>query len=541
MLVGQSAAIALIIAVAGWLLVRKSASRQRASRVRARHPAAARRRGRVPCRCRRCLPASSPACSGTPPAGPRATGLNATCGTCSTRSWCCSSSLPARTWGRGRGWPCWFRSTCSSGSRGKWRAAGLPARIATDDRPIRVGLYLVSPGMIAVALALNVLQAGGTDRAGLLLATVVDRIARVGADFAPGPSRVRQTRDARAGGCARRRRGRVGAAHRRRSTTIRAASRWRWGSRWSWRSVTGDILRRFQLPRLTGLSAVRAARRPVPRQPHHRADGPAAPGDQRHRDDADCAHRRADAEPRAARPARWPSIARLTLTTLAVAMVGLFVVVWLAWPWLPVAAGRHRPRTSWRWSLLLVIIVVSFSPTMTAAVIAETGARGRLSDLVLAMVVLADLVLLVLFSVAMQFARVGPRRRVGRERQRAGAARLGNRRRGRVRQPGRRALRAVPALRRPRSHARPHRGVRAAEPGRRDAGVRAAARGDGRRAGDREPRRRAGRRAEGRASSAARCRCSWSSSSRSARRCGSTRSRRSAWSSRSRWPLPAWR
>ena len=41
---------------------------------------------------------------------------------------------------------------------------------------------------------------------------------------------------------------------------------------------------------------------------------------------------------------------------------------------------------------LLVVIVVSFSPTMTAAVITDTGARGRLSETVLAMVVLADLV-----------------------------------------------------------------------------------------------------------------------------------------------------
>jgi trehalose 6-phosphate synthase len=43
---------------------------------------------------------------------------------------------------------------------------------------------------------------------------------------------------------------------------------------------------------------------------------------------------------------------------------------------------------------------------MTAAVIAETGARGRLSDLVLAMVVLADVVLLLLFSIAMQLAHL---------------------------------------------------------------------------------------------------------------------------------------
>jgi Kef-type K+ transport system membrane component KefB len=55
---------------------------------------------------------------------------------------------------------------------------------------------------------------------------------------------------------------------------------------------------------------------------------------------------------------------------------------------------------------LVVVIVVSFSPTMTAAVVADSGARGRLSDTVLAVVVLADLAMLVLFSVSMLLARV---------------------------------------------------------------------------------------------------------------------------------------
>ena len=102
---------------------------------------------------------------------------------------------------------------------------------------------------------------------------------------------------------------------------------------------------------------------------------------------------------------------------------------------------------------LLVVIVVSFSPTMTAAVISETGARGRLSELVLAIVVVADLVALVLFSLAMQFARVALGDRHRRRRERAGAAGVGNRRRGRLWRAGRRAVRALPALRRPRSHA----------------------------------------------------------------------------------------
>ncbi len=80
-------------------------------------------------------------------------------------------------------------------------------------------------------------------------------------------------------------------------------------------------------------------------------------------------------------------------------------LAWLAWPWLPIApdaVGLQRLVML----QMLVVMVVSFSPTMTAAVVADSGARGRLSDTVLAMVVLADLIILVLFSVSMQLARV---------------------------------------------------------------------------------------------------------------------------------------
>ena len=101
---------------------------------------------------------------------------------------------------------------------------------------------------------------------------------------------------------------------------------------------------------------------------------------------------------------RLAGTARVIATLLGVAMIGLLAVVWLAWPWLPIA-----PDTTGMAKLAMVatfiIIVISFSPTMTAAVISETGARGRLTDLVLAIVVIADLVVLVLFSLALQFAR----------------------------------------------------------------------------------------------------------------------------------------
>ena len=94
-----------------------------------------------------------------------------------------------------------------------------------------------------------------------------------------------------------------------------------------------------------------------------------------------------------------------TVTTLIVAMLGLIAFAWIAWPWLglaPEATGVQRLAMI----LPLVTIIISFSPTMTAAVTAETGARGRLSELVLTMVLVADLVLLVLFSLSMQVARV---------------------------------------------------------------------------------------------------------------------------------------
>jgi trehalose-6-phosphate synthase/Kef-type K+ transport system membrane component KefB len=102
---------------------------------------------------------------------------------------------------------------------------------------------------------------------------------------------------------------------------------------------------------------------------------------------------------------RTAGITRLISATLAVAMAGLFAVVWIAWSWLPIAPGATG-IAKLAIVALFVIIVISFSPTMTAAVISETGARGGLSDLVLAIVVVGDLVALVLFSLAMQLARV---------------------------------------------------------------------------------------------------------------------------------------
>jgi Kef-type K+ transport system membrane component KefB len=50
-------------------------------------------------------------------------------------------------------------------------------------------------------------------------------------------------------------------------------------------------------------------------------------------------------------------------------------------------------------------LIASFSPTVTIAVLAELRARGPFSELTVALVVAADLALIVLFALTMQFAR----------------------------------------------------------------------------------------------------------------------------------------
>jgi trehalose-6-phosphate synthase/Kef-type K+ transport system membrane component KefB len=102
---------------------------------------------------------------------------------------------------------------------------------------------------------------------------------------------------------------------------------------------------------------------------------------------------------------RLADIGRLTATILGVAMAGAVAVVWVAWPWLPIAPDASG-WARFAMVILLTIILISFSPTMTAAVTTETAARSRLSETVLAVVVLADIAALILFSVSTQFARV---------------------------------------------------------------------------------------------------------------------------------------
>ena len=101
---------------------------------------------------------------------------------------------------------------------------------------------------------------------------------------------------------------------------------------------------------------------------------------------------------------RLSAMLRLGTLTLVVMYGVLLPLLYLVWPWLPIypeATGVARLTLS----ALLTTVIVSFSPTVTIAVIADTRARGPLSELVLAVVVIADLVLIVLFTLSMQLVR----------------------------------------------------------------------------------------------------------------------------------------
>ena len=98
--------------------------------------------------------------------------------------------------------------------------------------------------------------------------------------------------------------------------------------------------------------------------------------------------------------------AMLTMGGVMIALmwVSLTVLFFLAWPWLPIApevAGLPRLALA----MLVATVTVSFSPTVSIAVITESRARGPLSELVLALVVLADLMLILLFTLSMEGVR----------------------------------------------------------------------------------------------------------------------------------------
>lgn len=101
---------------------------------------------------------------------------------------------------------------------------------------------------------------------------------------------------------------------------------------------------------------------------------------------------------------RMRAVAALGGTTIAAIYTGLLCALWIAWPWLGIApdlTGLQRFAAV----ALLTTLVASFSPTVTIALVAESRAAGPLTELTLAVVILADLILILVFTLVMQLVR----------------------------------------------------------------------------------------------------------------------------------------
>ncbi len=101
---------------------------------------------------------------------------------------------------------------------------------------------------------------------------------------------------------------------------------------------------------------------------------------------------------------RLASIATLGAVILITMYVVLFAAFWLAWPWLPIAPDAP-PALRAALAFLLTAVVASFSPTVTIAVVAESRSAGIYTETSLAVVILADLLLILMFTVAMEIVR----------------------------------------------------------------------------------------------------------------------------------------
>ena len=101
---------------------------------------------------------------------------------------------------------------------------------------------------------------------------------------------------------------------------------------------------------------------------------------------------------------RMRSMLRLGGISMLGLYVGLFAAFWVLWGWL----GFDSTFTTLQKTAIIAIlttVIASYSPTVTIALITESRASGPLSEMTLAVVILADLFLILAFTLVMQFVR----------------------------------------------------------------------------------------------------------------------------------------
>lgn len=101
---------------------------------------------------------------------------------------------------------------------------------------------------------------------------------------------------------------------------------------------------------------------------------------------------------------RLAAITKFSAVTSTVALALLTLPAWAAWSWVD-QAGDLSALARLAPAALLAVVLASASPLMTMAIIAEDRARGPVSEFVLTTSVVVDLVLILVFTAAMQIAR----------------------------------------------------------------------------------------------------------------------------------------
>jgi Kef-type K+ transport system membrane component KefB len=102
---------------------------------------------------------------------------------------------------------------------------------------------------------------------------------------------------------------------------------------------------------------------------------------------------------------RLRSIGTITASQIVITLAGIILLVYLSDDLLPFLAGQSR-RAVLAIALIFAVVAVAKSPATTIAVITEVHARGRLTDTVLGVSVLKDVIILLLIAAVIPAAAV---------------------------------------------------------------------------------------------------------------------------------------
>ncbi len=101
---------------------------------------------------------------------------------------------------------------------------------------------------------------------------------------------------------------------------------------------------------------------------------------------------------------RWRQIVGITATEMTAVFLTLSLAVVAVSGWFPLTAGMPTARVTV--AMIFGSVAIANSPAVAIAVIKETGARGPVSSTILAVTVLKDVMVVVLFTGALSVARV---------------------------------------------------------------------------------------------------------------------------------------